>query len=177
MNTDYGKFRYKPIDHRVLLDELLEGSLATGAFANPSVNGGSSSEEDRQKYGPPKTVRRDDVMCSGGKQKSEGSGGSMAKQKKGDQIHAAYDRVAVANERKAEFYEQMIANRQVTASSSIGVCIDALNAVRPYVENQKYWKAYNLFCSVGGDGWRQGYMQLLPDQRIEWVSNLDLNNN
>ncbi|KAH7845045.1 hypothetical protein Vadar_034569 [Vaccinium darrowii] len=54
-NTDYGKFRDKPIDHRNMLEELLEGSLANGAFANPSVNGGSSSEEDRQEYGPPKT--------------------------------------------------------------------------------------------------------------------------
>ncbi|KAH7849523.1 hypothetical protein Vadar_019079 [Vaccinium darrowii] len=42
-NPDYGKFRDKPIDHRNMLEELLEGALANGAFANPSVKPMSSS--------------------------------------------------------------------------------------------------------------------------------------
>lgn len=174
-NTDYGKFRDKPIDHRNMLEELLEGALANGAFANPSVNGGSSSEGDRQKYGPPKTVRRGDVMSTGGKRKSDGSGGSAMKKTQVEHTFEAYDRVAIANERKAEFYETLIANTGGASSSSIDKCIAALGLVKPFVDERRYWKAYGLFCGGGGGDWRQGFMGLPPDERIEWVRNLNIN--
>ncbi|KAH7832832.1 hypothetical protein Vadar_000407 [Vaccinium darrowii] len=78
-------------------------------------------------------------------------------------------RVAIANERKAVFYETLIANKVRQSSSTIDVCIAALPLVQPFVDGKKYWKAYGLFCGVGGADWRQGFMGLPPEMRIEWV--------
>ncbi|KAG5561923.1 hypothetical protein RHGRI_004834 [Rhododendron griersonianum] len=115
-NSKNEKLRNKGIYHFELLDELLHNSMATGAFAQPDTLGAATSDEERAMFGPPKSIRGDDSMYTDSrKRKSDGSGASVSKQVRGQQMHA-YESVALANERKAGYYEALTINRQQSAT-------------------------------------------------------------
>ncbi|KAI8537364.1 hypothetical protein RHMOL_Rhmol09G0018200 [Rhododendron molle] len=167
-NSKYAKLRNKGIDHFELLDELLHNSMATGAFAQPGTRGAATSDEERAMFGPPKSIRGGDSMYTDSrKRKSDGSGGSVMKQVRGEQIHA-YESMALANERKAGYYEALTINRQqsVTPQFTIKETIAALDDIQEIVGDTQYWKAYALMMGPEGPTWREGFMNHQSHNRI-----------
>ncbi|KAG5526181.1 hypothetical protein RHGRI_032456 [Rhododendron griersonianum] len=174
-NSKNEKLRSKGIDHFELSDELLHNSMATGAFVQPGTLGAATSDEERAMFGPPKSIRGDDSMYSDSrKRKFDGSGGSVAKQVRGEQMRA-YESVALANERKAGYYEALTINRQqfVTPPVTIKDTIAALDEIQGIVGDTQYWKAYRLMMGPEGPSWREGFMNHQSHNRIAWVSQLN----
>ncbi|KAI8560642.1 hypothetical protein RHMOL_Rhmol04G0273700 [Rhododendron molle] len=174
-NNKNEKLRNKGIDHFELLDELLHNSMATGAFTQPGTLGATTSDEERAMFGPPKSIRGDDSMYTDSrKRKSDGSGASISKQVRGQQMHA-YESVALANERKAGYYEALTINRQQSATPQFTIkeTIAALDDIQGIVANTQYWKAYGLMMGPEGPLWREGFLNHQPHNRIAWVSQLD----
>ncbi|KAG5562500.1 hypothetical protein RHGRI_005281 [Rhododendron griersonianum] len=174
-NSKNEKLRNKGVDHFELLDELLHNSMATGAFAQSGTLGATTSNEERAMFGPPKSIRGDDSMYTDSrKRKSNGSGASVSKQVRGQQMHA-YESVALANERKTGYYEALTINRQQSATPQFTIkeTIAALDDIQGIVGDTQYWKAYGLMMSPEGPLWREGFMNHQPHNRIAWVSQLD----
>ncbi|XP_058195265.1 uncharacterized protein LOC131311723 [Rhododendron vialii] len=149
--------------------------MATGAFAQPGTFGAATSDEERAMVGPLKSIRGDNSMYTDSrKRKSDGSGASVSKHVRGEQIHA-YESVALANERKAGYYEALTINRQQSGIPQFTrkETIAALDDIQGIVGDTQYWKAYGLMMGPEGPSWREGYMQLKPHNRIGWVGQLD----
>ncbi|KAG5528822.1 hypothetical protein RHGRI_029473 [Rhododendron griersonianum] len=137
-NSKNEKLCSKGIDHFELLDELLHNSMATGAFAQPGPLGAATSDEERAMFGP--SIRGGDSMYTDSrKQKFDGSGGSVSKQVRGEQIHA-HESMALANERKAGYYEALTINRQQsgTPQFTIEETIVALDDIQGIVGDTQY---------------------------------------
>ncbi|KAG5556661.1 hypothetical protein RHGRI_007061 [Rhododendron griersonianum] len=174
-NSKNEKLRSKGIDHFELLDELLHNSMATGAFAQPGTLGAATSDEERAMFGPPKSIRGGDSMYTDSRQqKFDGSGGSVSKQVRGEQIHA-YESVALTNERKAGYYEALTINHQQseTPQFTIEETIAALDDIQGIFGDTQYYKAYGLRMGPKGPSWREGFMNHKSQNRIGWVSQLD----
>ncbi|KAG5516177.1 hypothetical protein RHGRI_037025 [Rhododendron griersonianum] len=87
-HKDAKQFKSKGLDHYDILLELCEGTLATGAFAGyPSTLGGPTAEAEREMMRQGKPIQMVDQMSmnSGGKRKSDETGGSSTKSIKIDE--------------------------------------------------------------------------------------------
>ncbi|KAI8570714.1 hypothetical protein RHMOL_Rhmol01G0057700 [Rhododendron molle] len=75
-NKDARKFIGKGLDHYDLLHELLDGSLATGVFGQPSSLGAPSLEQEQALRNQGKAIKfSDSTFSDGRKRMSDGSGG------------------------------------------------------------------------------------------------------
>ncbi|XP_058198990.1 uncharacterized protein LOC131314407 [Rhododendron vialii] len=110
-NKDAGKFIGKGLDHFDLLNELLEGSLATGVFGQPNPLGAPSLEQEQALRNQGKAIKRSDSMSVDFRKRMvDGSDGTSNKSMRCEQKEA-YDGVAFANQKKGEYFETLTQQR------------------------------------------------------------------
>ncbi|XP_058186087.1 uncharacterized protein At2g29880-like [Rhododendron vialii] len=167
-HKDAGKFIGKGLDHYDLLHELLDGSLATGIFGQPSPLGAPSLEQEQQLRNQGKAIKfSDSTFSDGRKRMSDGSGGPSSKSMRCEQKEA-YDRVAFANQKKGEYFETLTQQRLQAQNYSIEACLLAMNPLKEFVSDTAFYKAYDKLLE--GVNYREGFIKLTPDGRLGWIS-------
>ncbi|KAI8525625.1 hypothetical protein RHMOL_Rhmol13G0244900 [Rhododendron molle] len=166
-NKDAGKFIGKWLDHYDLLHELLDGSLATGVFGQPSSLRAPSLEQEQALRNQGKAIKfSDSTFSDGRKRMSDGSGGPSSKSMRCEQKEA-YDRVAFANQKKGEYFETVTEQRRQAQTYSIEECLKALNPLKPFVSDTAFYAAYDKL--VEGANYREGFIKLTPEGRLGWI--------
>ncbi|KAI8559455.1 hypothetical protein RHMOL_Rhmol04G0175200 [Rhododendron molle] len=167
-NKDAEKFIGKGLDHYDLLHELLDGSLATGVFGQPSPLGAPSLEQEQALRNQGKAIKfSDSTFSDGRKRMSDGSGGPSSKSMRCEQKDA-YDRFAFANQKKGEYFESLTEQRRGAKNYSIEACLDAMNPLKPFVSDTAFYNAYDKFLS--GVQFREGFIKLTADGRLGWIN-------
>ncbi|KAG5536037.1 hypothetical protein RHGRI_023733 [Rhododendron griersonianum] len=168
VNKDVGKFIGKGLDHYDLLHELVDGSLATGVFGQPSPLGAPLLEQEQALRNQGKAIKfSDSTFSDGRKRMSDGSGGPSSKSMRCEQKEA-YDRVAFANQKKGEYFETLNEQCREAKNYSIEACIEAMNPLKPFVSDTAFYKAYDKLLE--GVNYREGFIKLTPDGRLGWIN-------
>ncbi|KAG5528721.1 hypothetical protein RHGRI_029400 [Rhododendron griersonianum] len=167
-NKDAAKFIGKGLDHCDLLHELVDGSLATGVFGQPSPLGAPSLEQEQALRNQGKAIKfNDSTFSDGRKRMSDGSGGPSSKSMRCEQ-REAYDRVAFANQKKGEYFETLTEQRLAAKNYSIENCLQAMNPLKPFVSDTAFWTAYDKLLE--GVQYREGFLKLTSDGQLSWIS-------
>ncbi|KAF7139640.1 hypothetical protein RHSIM_Rhsim07G0109100 [Rhododendron simsii] len=167
-HKDAEKFIGKGLDHYDLLHELVDGSLATCIFGQPSSLGAPSLEQEQELRNQGKAIKfNDSTFSDGRKRMSDGSGGPSSKSMRYEQKEA-YDKVAYANQKKGEYFETLTQQCLEAKNYTIEACLEAMNPLKPFVSDTAFYNAYDRLLE--GVKYREGFIKLTPEGRLGWIS-------